>query len=76
MPKCSVDFAYSCGDTVKIVPLNVMGRVTALRCDVMERDYLVRYWWDNERKDAWLAEDEIGVKRPSDSTGVGIEKTP
>ena len=59
MPRCSVDFAYSCGDPVKILPLNVKGRVTALRYDVVEKDYLVRFWWDNERKDAWLAEDEI-----------------
>lgn len=56
----TVTFAYKINDNVRIVPLNLVGRVVA-RCDNGNNDlsYRVIYWADGKRNDEWLNDFEL-----------------
>jgi hypothetical protein len=54
-----VEFAYSVGQKVKVVPLALPGYVEALCLDNQGLTYKVVYWSEGKRESQWLYDWEI-----------------
>jgi len=57
--KTTVEFEYGIGEQVKIMAIEMLGRVQSLRIDIDGKTYWVVYWNDGQRHAEWLNEWEI-----------------
>lgn len=56
----TVNFKYDIGEEVRVLPLNMSGRVDALQINIDGPKYGIVYWNDGKRYCEWLYEWEIG----------------
>ena len=55
----SYSFKYDIGDPVKIIDLEVHGKIDSLSVDFNNKMYRVVYWINGERKATWVYDWEI-----------------
>lgn len=56
-----IDFDYKTEQDVKILAIDVLGKIDALMYQNKEKKYHVIYWDDGQRKSDWVYSWEISV---------------
>jgi len=55
----NVEFAYSIGQSVKVIPIGMIGMVDSMSLDMNGKQYRVIYWNDGVRNVVWMYDWEI-----------------
>lgn len=55
----SIPIEFELGEQVEITELKCVGRLVRIALDGRGVEYQVAYWWNAERKDAWLPGAEL-----------------
>jgi len=63
----NVTFKFDIGDSVKILAINVSGRVDAQMTTTCGTEYRVIYWYNGERKAVWMYDYELEFIKEKES---------